>query len=388
MQNVAILGSTGSIGTSTLAVIKANADIFRAYALVADKDVDTIYQQCLEFKPAIACLASPDAALQLTRRLKKTLPGCTVLAGKDSIIKIASSEEVNSVMAAISGSDGLSSTLAAAAAGKKIMLANKESLVMAGNLLTQLVKKSKGLLLPTDSEHNAIFQVLPNKYMGNPEKHGVKKIILTASGGPFLHADQKYMEKVTPREACAHPTWKMGKKISVDSATLMNKGLEVIEAYYLFNILPQNIEVLVHPESIIHSLVEYVDGSTLAQLGSPDMKVPIAYSLGFPTRVENLSQNFSLSQVGSLSFFEPDSKRFPCLDIAYEALATGGSSPIYLNAANEIAVYGFLNKSLPFTAIYETVNNVLNKLPNNPINSLEDIFEADRMARNVASEHL
>ena len=289
-------------------------------------------------------------------------------------------------MAGISGSQGLPSTIAAAQSGKRIMLANKESLVMAGALLISLVEKNNGLLLPTDSEHNAIFQSLPVHYRRDPSKHGVRKIILTASGGPFLNSESESLSAVTPEQACNHPRWKMGKKISVDSATLMNKGLEVIEAHHLFNVAPNNIEVVIHPESIVHSLVEYVDGSTLAQLGQPDMRIPIAYSLSFPNRTYNTSLGLSISDLGTLSFSKPDLKKFPCLKMAYQALSYGGSCPIYLNAANEEAVNSFLMGMLSFTSICEVIEDVLNKMINTPIDSLDDIMEAHRVARHCAQE--
>ncbi len=386
MQNVAILGSTGSVGESTLAVIRGNPDKFRAYALVANRNVQKIYQQCIEFKPEVVSLASHEAAIQLKSMLKKSLPGCRVHDGLESIEEIVASGGVDSVMAAIVGSQGLRSTVAAAKAGKKIMLANKESLVMSGDLLIDLVRKNKGKIIPTDSEHNAIFQALPQSYNRMPAEHGVKKIILTASGGPFLNMNKRMMKEITPAQACKHPTWDMGKKISVDSATLMNKGLEVIEAHHLFNINPDSIEVVIHPESVIHSIVEYVDGSMLAQMAVPNMTIPIAHALGFPERVNHRVNSLNLSEVGSLSFLEPDRSRFPCLDIAYQALAEGGSSTIYLNAANEVAVAAFLNQSLGFTAIPGIIEKVLDKLPNHRIDSLDDVFEADRSARVLASQ--
>lgn len=385
-QNVAILGSTGSVGISTLEVIRHNPSKFRAFALVANTNVEKMFEQCVEFKPEVVCLASEDAAKALSLKLENNRINCTVLTGLESIEDIVRSNSVDSVMAAIVGSAGLRSTLEAAKAGKKIMLANKESLVMAGDLLTNLVQKNKGLLLPIDSEHNAIFQVLPSNYRRDPKRHGIKKIILTASGGPFLHFHKNKLKTVNPTEACEHPTWKMGKKISVDSATMMNKGLEVIEASYLFNLSSEQIEVLIHPESIIHSLVEYIDGSTLAQLGTPDMKTPISYSLGFPERIKSFSPNLSLSEIGKLSFLEPDLDKFPCLALAYQALNSGGRSLIYLNAANEVAVAEFLNHSLDFTSISTIIEKVLNHLPNAPVENLDDILEADKMARNSALE--
>ena len=385
MQNVAILGSTGSVGESTLAVIRANPDKFRAYALVANQNISKIYNQCIEFKPALVCLVSRRAAVELRGMLKAKLPDCEVVAGLDSVEQIVASDGVDSVMAAIVGSQGLRSTVAAAKAGKKIMLANKESLVMSGDLLLDIVKKNKGKIIPTDSEHNAIFQVLPQGYNRVPRDHGLKKIVLTASGGPFLNMDKSTLKNVTPVEACKHPTWNMGKKISVDSATLMNKGLEIIEAYHLFNVNPDSIEVLIHPQSLVHSLVEYIDGSVLAQMGVPDMTIPIAHALGFPERVGHRVDSLNLSDVGALSFFEPDRSRFRCLDMAYRALAEGGSSSIYLNAANEVAVEAFLNQALTFTAIPDVVEKVLDKLPNQHIRSLDDVLEADRSARLLAS---
>ena len=385
-QNVAILGSTGSVGISTLEVIRHNPSKFRAFALVANTNFEKMFEQCVEFKPEVACLASEDAAKALADKLENNRINCTVLTGLRSIEDIVRSKSVDSIMAAIVGSAGLRSTLEAAKAGKKIMLANKESLVMAGDLLTKLVQENKGLLLPIDSEHNAIFQVLPSTYKRDPKRYGIKKIILTASGGPFLHFHKNKLKTVNPMDACEHPTWKMGKKISVDSATMMNKGLEVIEASYLFNLSSEQIEVLIHPESIIHSLVEYIDGSTLAQLGTPDMKTPISYSLGFPERIKSFSPSLSLSEIGKLSFLEPDLDKFPCLALAYQALNSGGRSLIYLNAANEVAVGEFLNHSLDFTSISTIVEKVLNHLPNAPIENLDDILEADKMARNSAFE--
>jgi 1-deoxy-D-xylulose-5-phosphate reductoisomerase len=386
IQNIAILGATGSIGVSTLSVIAMHPGRFRAYALVANRDVDGLAAQCLQFRPRFAAMADAAAARSLRLRLKEAGAAVEVLEGADAVEQLAGHPEVDAVMAAIVGAAGLRSSLSAAQAGKKVMLANKESLVMAGGLLARALRDSGGVLLPIDSEHNAIFQALPRGYSGDTAAAGVRRLLLTASGGPFRHLKRSELGKVTPEQACAHPNWVMGRKISVDSATLMNKGLEVIEAHHLFNAKPEQIDVVIHPESVIHSLVEYVDGSLIAQLGNPDMRTPIAYALSFPERIDAGVSALDLAAIGKLHFAKPDMERFPCLRLAYEALRAGGSGPVYLNAANEIAVASFLEGGLAFDRITDLIEEVLNRLPATPVHSLEEVLDADRAARRAAQD--
>jgi 1-deoxy-D-xylulose-5-phosphate reductoisomerase len=331
-------------------------------------------------------MADAQAARTLRLRLKEAGAAVEVLEGSTAIEQIAAHPEVDAVMAAIVGAAGLRSTLAAATAGKKVLLANKESLVMAGGLLVRAMSAGGGALLPIDSEHNAIFQALPRGYAGDIAAAGVRRLLLTASGGPFRLLKRSELGAVTPDQACAHPNWVMGRKISVDSATLMNKGLEVIEAHYLFNAKPEQIEVVIHPESVVHSLVEYVDGSVLAQLGNPDMRTPIAYALAYPDRIESGVSALDLAAIGKLRFEEPDLERFPCLRLAYDALRAGGSGPVHLNAANEMAVAGFLEGRLAFDRIADLIEDVLNGLPARPVRSLDEVMDADLAARRAARD--
>lgn len=384
MKRLAILGSTGSIGANTLAVVDRHPDLFSIIALSADRQVDRLFGQIRQYQPRYAAMADPAAAGQLRSRVREAGLKCEVLSGPSSLDQIAAAAEVDAVMAAIVGSPGLRSTLAAAQAGKQLLLANKEALVMAGPLLMNAVKGSGAALLPIDSEHNAIFQALPRGFDGNFAHGGVRRLWLTASGGPFLRTPREQLGGVTPDQACAHPKWVMGRKISVDSATLMNKGLEVIEASFLFNAKPSQIEVVIHPQSIVHSLVEYVDGSVLAQLGNPDMRTPIAHALAYPQRIDPGVEPLDLCAIASLAFERPDLERFPCLGLAFRALEAGGSAPIVLNAANEVAVSKFLAGRLAFVRIAELVEEVLSSLPVVGVRTLEDVLGADARARREA----
>ena len=387
-QRLAILGSTGSIGLSTLDVVAQHPDRFEVIALAAHRDFERLAAQCLQFRPRYAVLADRAAGAELRRQLRSAGLKCEVLDGPEAVEQVAAHPDVDSVMAAIVGAKGLRSTLAAARAGKKLLLANKESLVMAGRLLIEAARSSGAILLPIDSEHNAIFQALPAGYHGDPSSHGVRRLLLTASGGPFrlLAADQ--LHAVTPEQACAHPRWSMGRKISVDSSTLMNKGLEVIEAHFLFDAKPEQIEVVIHPESVIHSMVEYVDGSVIAQLGNPDMRTPIAHGLAYPDRIDNGVRPLDLFEVAALHFERPDTKRFPCLPLAYQALREGGNACVHLNAANEVAVAKFLEGRLAYTRIAGLVEEVLGALPNEPMADLAAVMAADRRARETAEQRL
>jgi 1-deoxy-D-xylulose-5-phosphate reductoisomerase len=388
VKRLAILGSTGSIGVNTLAVVERHPDRFQVVALSADRQVDRLLAQCLKFRPKYAAMADAAAADQLRAKVRAAGLQCEVLAGEAALANIAKAPEVDAVMAAIVGSPGLRSTLAAAGAGKQLLLANKEALVMAGALLMNAVRSSGAVLLPIDSEHNAIFQALPRGFDGDFERAGVRRLWLTASGGPFLRVAPGNLAQVTPEQACAHPNWVMGRKISVDSATLMNKGLEVIEASFLFRAKPAQIEVVIHPQSIVHSLVEYVDGSVLAQLGNPDMRTPIAHALAYPERIDPGVEPLDLFAVASLGFERPDLSRFPCLRLAYRALQAGGSAPILLNAANEIAVASFLERRLPFDRIPDLVEEVMTRVAVSSVQSLDDVLAADALARRTAMQKL
>ena len=386
-KRLTILGSTGSVGVNTLDVVARHRERFEVVALTARHQAAALFEQCLAFRPRIAVLLEPEAAQDLQRRLAQAGVDCEVRCGPEALEAVASLPTVDTVMAAIVGVAGLRSTLAAARAGKNILLANKEALVTAGALLMDAVRSSGATLLPIDSEHNAIFQALPRGY-GAPETSGVRRILLTASGGPFRSASLRRLEEVTPAEACAHPNWVMGRKISVDSATMMNKGLEVIEARWLFNARPDQIEVVIHPESVVHSLVEYIDGSVIAQLGNPDMRTPIAFALGFPERINAGVEFLDLARVGALHFERPDTQRFPCLRLAYEALAAGGTAPTALNAANELAVASFLAGELGFQRIPALIEAVMADEACRPVGSLEDVLAADRAARVRADDWL
>lgn len=398
MINIAILGATGSIGTSTLDVISRQPDRFRAYALTANRNVERLYEQCVQFLPAYAVMVDADCAEQLSARLQNSpeTRSITVLSGVEALDTIASDPDVDYVMAAIVGAAGLSSSMAAAYAGKRILLANKESLVMSGALFMQAVKENNAVLLPIDSEHNAIFQSMPNQLMnansassaqmGNLHDFGVEKVLLTASGGPFLNKSLSELSNVTPDQACAHPNWEMGRKISVDSATMMNKGLEVIEASWLFNASADDIQVVIHPESVIHSMVSYNDGSVLAQLGNPDMRTPIAHAMAWPERMPSGVPQLDIFQVAQLNFQAPDFKRFVCLRLAYDALRLGGTAPAILNAANEVAVDAFLNEHIAFTQIAQIVEQTIEKLSVHSVDTMETVLKADQDARQIANE--
>ncbi len=386
-QRLTILGSTGSVGVSTLDVVARHRDKFEVVALAARSRTDVLFKQCMEFRPRLAVVLEAAAAYDLRQRLSQAGQACEVRSGVEALEEAASLSEVDTVMAAIVGIAGLRPTLAAARAGKKVLLANKESLVTAGAVLMDAVRASGATLLPIDSEHNAIFQALPRGYAA-PGASGVRRILLTASGGPFRSATPRQLERVTPDEACAHPNWAMGRKISVDSATMMNKGLEVIEARWLFDAAPGQIEVVIHPESVVHSLVEYIDGSVLAQLGNPDMRTPIAYALGFPERIAAGVEFLDLARIGALHFERPDTQRFPCLRLAYEALAAGGTAPTVLNAANEVAVARFLAGELGFQRIPALIEAVLAMAAVVPVSGIEDVLAADHLAREHASAWL
>jgi 1-deoxy-D-xylulose-5-phosphate reductoisomerase len=393
VHSVTILGSTGTIGLQTLDVIARHTNKYKVYALAANSNVDALLKQCLEVKPAFAVLLDEKAALDLREKLKTHNIVTQVLAGMGGLEQVSSAPEVDIVMAAIVGAAGLKPAMAAAHAGKRILLANKETLVMAGSLFMEAVKKGGATLLPIDSEHNAIFQVMPPAgawvlACGGIENQGIKKIILTASGGPFRQYSQQQLETVTPELALKHPNWVMGAKITIDSATLMNKGLEVIEAHWLFNAKPSQIEVVVHPQSIIHSMVEYVDGSILAQLGNPDMRTPIAYALGYPERIESGVTSLNLLEIAKLEFEAPDTKRFPCLQLAYDALNIGGTAPAILNAVNEVAVAAFLNNQIHFLDIATLIAKALDNIKSAPVTSLEQLIAVDNEARSFAHEHL
>lgn len=386
MKGVTLLGSTGSIGKNTLDVISRHLDRFRIIALTAQHDHETLYTQCLQYQPIYAVLIDPQAAHQLETQLKAAGSETQVLIGSESLEYVVALSQVDYVMAAIVGAAGLKATLAAARAGKRILLANKEALVMAGELFINEVRQHHAVLLPVDSEHNAIFQCLSADFKPGFASANVRKIILTASGGPFRTTPLAELAKVTPDQACAHPNWKMGRKISTDSATMMNKGLEVIEAHWLFGLPAEKIEVVLHPQSTLHALVEYSDGSLLTHLGMPDMRIPIAYTLSWPERMTSGAQSLDLIALGRLDFAAMDLQRFPCLKLAYDALKTGGTASAILNAANEIAVASFLAEQIPFTDIYSVVAKTLDKLPARPAINLDTILEDDTRARAIAQQ--
>lgn len=388
MQQITVLGSTGSIGTSTLDVVARHPDKFRIVALTANSQVDLLFRQCQQFKPRYAVLLDETAAIQLRERVREAGLSTEVLNGMAALEQVVVLPEVDAVMAAIVGAAGLRPTLAAAHAGKKILLANKETLVMAGNVFMDAVRASGSALLPIDSEHNAIFQALPRGYNGDLAANGVRRILLTASGGPFRNTPLGELQNVTPEQACAHPNWVMGRKISVDSASMMNKGLEVIEAHWLFNASADDIQVVIHPQSVIHSLVEYVDGSVLAQLGNPDMRTPIAYGLAYPERIDAGVAPLDLFKVATLSFTAPDFERFPCLALAYQALRAAGTAPAVLNAANEVAVAAFLDKQISFLSIPRVIEAVLDVLPVSTVDCLDDVLGADAEARRAAQQQI
>jgi 1-deoxy-D-xylulose-5-phosphate reductoisomerase len=387
IRQVAILGSTGSIGVNTLDVIRAHPDRFKVVALTAAKQIERLAEQCIEFKPAIAVVANADGAAQLYRLLQEKKISTQVIHGPEALISAVIESGCDTVMAAIVGAAGLVPTLAAAKAGKRVLLANKEALVMSGNLFMQAMKAGGGELLPIDSEHNAIFQCLPAQFTKTPADHlGVEELWLTASGGPFRDLPITELSAITPEQACAHPNWVMGRKISVDSATMMNKGLEVIEAFWLFGLPLEKIKVLIHPQSVVHSMVRYRDGSVLAQMGQPDMRTPIAYGLAWPERIDAGVAQLNLTQLAGLSFSEPNFSQYPCLGLAFAAAKAGGTAPAILNAANEIAVAAFLDDGLPYLKIAEVVERTLNAVPAVTADSLEIILAADAKARQITSD--
>ncbi|MCK4743595.1 MAG: 1-deoxy-D-xylulose-5-phosphate reductoisomerase [Sulfuriflexus sp.] len=386
MQKVTILGATGSIGVSTLDVIRRHPDRFQVIALTANQNVERMLEQCVEFKPRYVVMANADAAKKLQQALQSQDLDCEVLSGNDGLVKVASLDEVDSVMAAIVGAAGLLPSLAAAEAGKRVLLANKEALVMSGHLFMQAVEEHGAELLPIDSEHNAIFQSMPAGYRTGTKAAGVRRILLTASGGPFRDADPKDLEAVTPEQAVAHPNWSMGRKISVDSATMMNKGLELIEACWLFDVGPDKIEVVIHRQSIIHSMVDYTDGSVLAQMGNPDMRTPIAHAMAWPERIESGVEPLDMFSVGQLNFEKPNLERFPCLRLAFEAAEAGGTASTVLNAANEIAVDAFLDNKLGFTDIAKIIEATMDAIDFKDADSLETILSVDAHARQVAND--
>ena len=390
-RRVAVLGSTGSIGVNTLDVIRAHPDRFQVVALTAGRQVERLAQQCLEFRPRIAVVADAAGASQLKQLLAEKGSELTILHGPEALLTAVLESDCDTVMAAIVGAAGLAPTLAAAQAGKRILLANKEALVMSGDLFMSAVKTGGAELLPIDSEHNAIFQCLPDRFgsasNGNARDHlGVEELWLTASGGPFREKSLDALKTITPDEACAHPNWVMGRKISVDSATMMNKGLEVIEAHWLFGLPLTQIRVLIHPQSVVHSMVRYRDGSVIAQLGQPDMRTPIAHGLAWPDRIDAGVAPLNLTQLSALQFSEPDFDRFPCLALAFEAAKVGGTAPAILNAANEVAVAAFLDQRLPYLQIASVVRETLSAIQSVPASSIEIVLSADAQARQVSAQ--
>jgi 1-deoxy-D-xylulose-5-phosphate reductoisomerase len=388
VKGLAVLGSTGTVGEATLDVAARHPDRVRVVALAAHSNHDALFAQVERHRPEVAALADRAAAARLAKRVADAGLPTRVAGGADALIDVATLAGADAVMAAIVGAVGLAPTLAAAAAGKQVLLANKESLVLAGSLLLEAARKSGATILPIDSEHNAIFQCLPAGAGTGAKAAGVVRIHLTASGGPFLRSRREELAAVTPEQAVAHPNWRMGPKISVDSATLMNKGLELIEACHLFGVAPDAVRVVIHPQSIVHSLVEFEDGSVLAQLSQPDMRVPIAHALGWPERIASGALALDLVQIGRLSFEDPDFERFPCLRIAQDAARTGGTMPAALNAANEVAVAAFLGRRLNFASIATVIESVLQQHEAGPVRSLEDALAADAWAREHASAAL
>lgn len=386
MQQITVLGATGSIGSSTLDVIARHPSEYEVFALTAHSRVNELAQLCRRHRPRYAVVGTAVDA----RKLQRLLNGqdCEVLYGEQGLNQVASASEVDTVTAAIVGAAGLAPTLAAIRAGKKVLLANKEALVMSGALFMQAVQEHGATLLPIDSEHNAIFQCLPCNYQEGLPQTGVRRLLLTASGGPFRETTLSELAQVTPEQACAHPNWSMGQKISVDSATMMNKGLELIEACWLFAASPGQVDVVVHPQSIIHSLVDYVDGSVLAQLGNPDMRTPIAHALAWPARIDSGVQPLDLYQLARMDFFEPDLEKFVCLRLAREAAEQGGTAPAVLNAANEVAVAGFLGGQAGFLQIAQIVQRTLEQADICAADSLDCVLDADRQAREIASQWL
>ena len=385
MQQVTILGATGTIGVNTLDVISQHPHRFEVFALTANQNVDVLFNQCQKFNPRYAVTLEEQAADQLSAKLKQAGSATEVLSGMAALEFVSAHEKVDAVMAAIVGSAGLNPAIAAAKAGKRILLANKETLVMAGSIFMHAVEEGGATLLPIDSEHNAIFQVMPHEKRASLNDSGVKKILLTASGGPFRKSSAEELKRVTVKQALNHPNWVMGPKITIDSATLMNKGLEVIEAHWLFNASAEQIEVVVHPQSVIHSMVEYVDGSVLAQLGNPDMRTPIAYALGYPERLQSGVSSLDLFKIGRLDFEAPDTDKFPCLRLAFDALKAGGNAAAIMNAANEVAVEAFIKEKIGFTDIPALIESVMESSQIKAVSDLEMLIVADKEAR-IAAE--
>ncbi|NJA05069.1 1-deoxy-D-xylulose-5-phosphate reductoisomerase [Methylococcaceae bacterium WWC4] len=387
MKGICILGATGSIGVSTLDVVARHSDQYRVVALTANGNIEALYQQCLVHKPDYAVVANPANADAFKAKIAGSpIADITVLAGAEALETVATLDSVDAVMAAIVGAAGLLPTLAAAKAGKTVLLANKEALVMSGQIFMQAIADSGATLLPIDSEHNAIFQCMPAGYTTGHTAKQARRILLTASGGPFRQTPIADLDAVTPEQAVAHPKWDMGRKISVDSATMMNKGLELIEACLLFNMDPDAIQVVIHPQSIIHSMVDYVDGSVLAQMGNPDMRTPIAYAMAWPERFDSGVAPLNIFEVKHMDFEQPDLNRFPCLRLAYEAIKAGGIMPTVLNAANEIAVDAFLNERIKFTDIAKVIERGMARFQADSADSLELILRADSQARQVAND--
>lgn len=385
---VSVLGATGSIGLSTLDVIARHPQRYEVFAVSGFSRLTELQALCMRHRPRFAVVPDASAARVLQDALISAGLDTRVLSGEAGLCEIAAHPDVDAVMAAIVGAAGLRPTLAAVEAGKRVLLANKEALVMSGALFIQAVRRHGAVLLPIDSEHNAIFQCLPGDYGRGLAQVGVRRILLTASGGPFRETPLEALANVTPEQACAHPNWSMGRKISVDSASMMNKGLELIEACWLFDAAPSQVEVVIHPQSVIHSLVDYVDGSVLAQLGNPDMRTPIAHALAWPERVDSGVAPLDLFRVGRLDFQEPDEGRFPCLRLARQAAEAGGSAPAMLNAANEIAVAAFLGRRIRFTEIASIIDQVLNREAALAVESLDAVVEADARARAAAQQWL
>jgi len=385
---ITILGSTGSVGCSTLDVIARHPDRFHVTALAAHRNLEQLVSQCVEFRPAYAVVADSELETELAAALKRAGCATRAMSGEEGLLEAAGMDETDAVMAAIVGAAGLKPSLHAVRCGKRLMLANKESMVIAGELFSREARRQGQVIIPVDSEHNALFQALPERFAGDLEEAGVEQLILTASGGPFLDRKAEELADVTPEQACDHPNWDMGRKISVDSATLMNKGLEVIEARWLFNAPASKISVLIHPQSIVHSMVAYRDGSVIAQLGMPDMRTPIAYALAWPDRIEAGVARLHLHEVEKLEFRQPDPQRFPCLRLAFEALETGGNSPVLLNAANECAVQAFLDGVIGFNDIPVLVEKTLETAAWERMDSLEDVIGFDRMGRAIALQEI
>lgn len=382
MQNITLLGATGSIGKSTLDILSNHIDKYSLFSVCSNSDVEGLFKICVEWEPRFAVMADVAATEQLQSKVRAAGLATEVLGGEEGLVKVSEHPEVDCVVAAVVGAAGLVPTIAAARAGKRLCLANKETLVMAGQFFMQAVEEGNATLIPVDSEHSALFQSMPPGYRTGTTPEGVEKLILTASGGPFRGCSLDQLKDVTPAQAIAHPNWNMGPKISVDSATMMNKGLEIIEAHWLFHMPCSKIEVLIHPQSIIHSLVEYSDGSQVSQLGTPDMRTPIACALSWPERIRTPVTKLDLAKIGQLAFFEPDLTVFPCLRLAFQAINLGGAAPAILNAANEVAVASFLQSKIPFLAIPNLIEDALSQMPSTAsIASVPDLLTIDRLTR-------